>query len=52
MGDKKLYLIEWKDNFGKGVNHYLAGLPPFNLEWYKKLMNKAGLLDNLNQFNN
>ncbi len=44
MGDKKLYLLEWKDRFGEGVNHYLAGLPPFSLEWYKAMMDKAGLL--------
>ena len=44
MGDKKLYLIEWNDRFGKGVNHYLAGMPPFDLEWYKKIMTKTGLL--------
>ncbi len=44
MGDKKLYLIEWEDRLGHGVNHYLAGLPPFDLEWYKAVMAKAGLL--------
>ena len=44
MGDKRLYLIEWEDCFGKGVNHYLAGLPPFDLPWYKSVMKKAGLL--------
>ncbi len=44
MGDKRLYLIEWEDRLGKGVNHYLAGLPPFELDWYKRVMGKAGLL--------
>jgi len=44
MGDKRLYLIEWEDRLGKGVNHYLAGLPPFELAWYKKTMGKTGLL--------
>ncbi len=44
MGAKRLYLIEWEDAFGKGRNHYLAGLPPFDLAWYRKAMGKAGLL--------
>jgi len=43
MGDKKMYLIEWEDRLGKGVNHYLAGLPPFDLAWYRKLIAKVGL---------
>ena len=44
MGDKRIYLIEWKDRLGKAKNHYLAGLPPFDLTWYRRVMGKAGLL--------
>lgn len=32
---KNLYIIRWRDNLGSGINHYLSGTPPFDLNWYK-----------------
>ncbi len=35
--DKKMFYITWKLEDGTcGFNHYLAGMPPFNFENYKK----------------
>jgi len=34
--DKRMLLIEWEANGVKGHNHYLAGYPAYELEWYKK----------------
>jgi hypothetical protein len=36
-------IFEWDINGEKGINHYLCGYPPFNLEKYKLLMQKYGL---------
>jgi len=36
QGDKKLYKIKWQCALSNGINHYVAGQPPFSLEWYKK----------------
>lgn len=33
--EKNLYIITWKDILGTGLNHYLAGTPPFDYNWYK-----------------
>ena len=33
-GEKRLYLIEWTG----GRNHYLAGNPPFDLQWYAQFL--------------
>ncbi len=42
----RFYLIEWDTDMGeKGVNHYLAGVPPFTLETYRRWITKAGFLD-------
>ena len=35
QGDKKLYVIKWQCGEFSGSNHYIAGQPPFSLEWYK-----------------
>jgi beta-mannosidase len=44
---KRFYLIEWDGTAGKGVNHYMAGNPPFELEMYKRWMVAAGFGDEL-----
>ncbi len=40
---KRCYLIEWDGPDGKGVNHYVAGNPPFDLAAYKKWMRAVAL---------
>jgi beta-mannosidase len=42
-GEKKMRVIEWEDRLGQGRSHYLAGQPPFDLEWYKAMIKKTGL---------
>lgn len=41
MGEKRLYLLDWRAESGSGRNHYLAGNPPFDLrqyrEWHRRL---------------
>jgi beta-mannosidase len=34
-GEKKIYTIEWSCEKFSGRNHYLSGMPPFNLKSYK-----------------
>lgn len=34
-GVQQLFLIEWEANGVRGVNHYLLGTPPFDLERYR-----------------
>ncbi len=41
--DKQLLIIEWETDFGRGMNHYLTGYPPFSLDRYVKLMKKYDL---------
>lgn len=41
--DHKFLIFEWDINGEKGINHYLCGYPPFDLEKYKLLMQKYGL---------
>jgi len=45
MGDKKLYLITWKTKYGRGLNHYLAGYPPFDFKKYVEWMRKVGFAE-------
>jgi hypothetical protein len=42
-GEQRTYLIEWTSVHGSGVNHYLAGEPPFSLALYRKWMELVGL---------
>lgn len=35
QGEKKIYILEWKYGDQSGKNHYLAGNPPFDLEFYR-----------------
>ena len=44
MGEKRFYVIEWRTDSGTGRNHYLAGNPPFDLEQYRRWLEKAGML--------
>ena len=44
QGEKHFYLIEWESELGKGKNHYLCGLPPFDLQWYRTLASSYDLL--------
>lgn len=37
--DKKMFFIRWKlDDGTEGFNHYLAGMPPFNFDEYRKFI--------------
>jgi beta-mannosidase len=42
-GAKHLYLLNWSSIHGEGRSHYLAGLPPFDLETYRSWMQKTGM---------
>ena len=41
QGEKKLYLIEWTCGEYSGRNHYLAGNPPFALEFYRAFLEET-----------
>ena len=40
-GHKKLYVIEWECGEYSGKNHYMAGNPPFDLEWYRDFLQQT-----------
>jgi hypothetical protein len=42
-GWKRFYLLQWTSPRGSGINHYLAGYPPFSLPQYRGWLEKAGL---------
>jgi beta-mannosidase len=42
QSDKKFYIIKWSSDLGEGVNHYLAGNPPFDLKQYLEWISQAG----------
>lgn len=42
--EKRFYLIDWEDSFGAGRNHYLSGIPPFDLSGYKRWLRKCGFI--------
>jgi beta-mannosidase len=44
-GVQKLFLIEWDANGVHGVNHYLLGTPPFDLESYRRWLPQIAALD-------
>ena len=44
-GVQKLFLIEWEANGSRGVNHYLLGTPPFDLECYRRWLPQIAALD-------
>ena len=44
QGEHRFYLLRWSSDLGDGVNHYLAGNPPFSLDTYRGWLAKAGLL--------
>ena len=41
---QRLFLLKWSGDVS-GVNHYLAGQPPFKLDKYRKLLGKAGVVE-------
>lgn len=41
----EFYFIEWQAGELHGVNHYVAGKAPYDLEQYTAIMNKYGLLN-------
>ena len=41
--DHKFLIMKWNMGVEEGLNHYLCGYPPFDLEKYKLLMQKYGL---------
>lgn len=38
--DHEMFIIEWEIDGKKYCNHYIAGYPPFDFEWYKKCYEK------------
>ena len=44
QGAKRFYLLRWESALGEGLNHYLAGNPPFDLETYRRWLDLAGIL--------
>lgn len=40
---KRLYRIEWEAGEASGASHYLAGYPPFDLCWYRRALEAAGM---------
>lgn len=41
--DKRMLIFEWTANGERGINHYVCGYPPFELEEYRRLIKKYGL---------
>ncbi|MBR3893696.1 MAG: hypothetical protein IKJ35_00965 [Clostridia bacterium] len=41
--EHKLLIFEWSVGEERGINHYLCGYPPFDLETYRRLMEKYHL---------
>lgn len=41
--EHKVLLIRWNADGESGFNHYLCGYPPFDLAWYKKMIEELGL---------
>jgi len=39
----KILLIRWGVDGQTGINHYLCGYPPFDLEWYKDFLKEYGV---------
>lgn len=37
-GEKKLYIMRWEQDGRTGINHYLAGNPPFSLREYESFL--------------
>jgi beta-mannosidase len=44
-GVQRLFLIEWEAHGARGVNHYLLGTPPFDLEQYRRWLPALAALD-------
>ncbi len=43
-GAQRCYRITWDSPLGAGINHYLAGTPPFNLAHYRTWIENVGLV--------
>lgn len=43
IGEKSFYRIKWQDSLGKAANYYLAGDPPFDLDYYRKQIMRSFL---------
>ena len=41
---RKFFVIRWKTDEEEGVNHFLTGRPFFAYRWYKKQMERSGIL--------
>ena len=41
--EHKMLLMQWDVDGESGVNHYLCGYPPFDLEWYRKMAEELNL---------
>jgi len=40
---QSMLTLEWDGGAGRASSHYLAGDPPFPLDWYLSSMERAGL---------
>lgn len=41
QSEKKIYVIQWECGAFSGKNHYLAGNPPFDLDFYRDFLQKV-----------
>ena len=41
--DKRFLILRWETDSGTGVNHYVCGYPPLDLNRYMQFMEKYGL---------
>ncbi|OGV65503.1 MAG: hypothetical protein A3K19_10455 [Lentisphaerae bacterium RIFOXYB12_FULL_65_16] len=44
LGAKRFYAIDWRSSHGRGRNHYLAGMPPFDLKQYREWLEAARIV--------
>ncbi|MHB1000685.1 MAG: glycoside hydrolase family 2 protein [Armatimonadota bacterium] len=42
-GGQRFFIINWKGSLGSGRSHYLAGDPPFDIEFYRSGVSKLDL---------
>jgi beta-mannosidase len=42
LEQQRCFLLEWDDEEGHGLSHYLAGRPPFTLDRYRAWMDQVG----------
>jgi beta-mannosidase len=38
---QRFYRLQWSSELGEGKTHYLAGVPPFDLDWYERQLHST-----------